>query len=229
MKKHYAWLWFDADGTLFNFEKAEVIALRKAFQSVNAHYEDEYLEIFRGINQRVWQALERREITPDILSLRRFESLADALHLTCSPRDLSAGFLEHLSQQVELIDGAFEVLSAFHASCRIAIVTNGLQVVQRRRLGHSMIRHFISEVIISEEVGAPKPEPAFFAAASARMGNPATSDILLIGDSLASDIRGGIAYGLDTCWYNPKGEPRPEALPITYEITHLRELLKLVA
>jgi YjjG family noncanonical pyrimidine nucleotidase len=227
MKKHYPWLWFDADGTLFNFEKAEVIALRNAFLSVQTPYEDRFLEVFQGINRQVWQALERREITPAMLSLRRFELLVDALNLTCSPGGLSTAFLEQLAQQVELIDGAYDVLSSLHTSCRIAIVTNGLQVVQRSRLGRSPVQQFVSELIISEEVGSPKPEPGFFAAAFDRMGNPATSDVLLIGDSLTSDIQGGINYGLDTCWFNPKGEVRPTALPITYEIVHLRELLDL--
>ena len=126
------------------------------------------------------------------------------------------------------MDGAEEVLRTLQATCRLAIVTNGLLAVQRSRLARSRIRDYIAELIISEEVGAAKPEPAFFTAAFARMGQPAKSDVLLIGDSLSSDMQGGLDYGLDTCWYNPAGEPRPNGLPITYEIGHLHDLLKML-
>ena len=82
-------------------------------------------------------------------------------------------------------------------------------------------------------MGAAKPQPAFFDAAFARTAarneRPAKSDVLIIGDSLTSDIQGGVDYGLDTCWYNPNAEPRPGDLQqITYEIRHLPELLEMV-
>jgi HAD superfamily hydrolase (TIGR01549 family) len=126
------------------------------------------------------------------------------------------------------MEDAVEVLQALHGKSRFAIVTNGLQAVQRSRLSHSAIKDYISALVISEEVGSAKPHAAFFETASARMENPAKSDVLIIGDSLTSDIQGGVDYGIDTCWFNPTSEPRPEHLPITYEIKHLRELLDIV-
>jgi len=228
MRKHYTWLWFDADGTLFDFNRAEGIALKQAFQLVNTPFDDAYLEVYRRINQQLWKALEQREITPGALPVRRFELLVDALQLTCSPIQMSTAYLEQLALCGELIDGAYDVLQTLRATCRFAIVTNGLQVVQRSRLAHSRIGDYITELIISEEVGAAKPEPAFFAAAFARMGHPAKSEVLVIGDSLTSDMQGGVNYGLDTCWYNPTREPRSNGLSITYEIAHLRELLEVV-
>jgi YjjG family noncanonical pyrimidine nucleotidase len=229
MKKHYPWLWFDADGTLFDYDRAECTALRLAFQSLDIPYADEFLDIYRGINQKLWQALERSEITPALLPVRRFEQLREALHLDYSPSQMSAAYLEYLALQTDLIDGAQDVLHALQATCRIAVVTNGLKVVQRNRMAHSAIREYISGLIISEEVGAAKPEPAFFEAAFARLGHPAKSDVLLIGDSLSSDIQGGVDYGLDTCWYNSEAEPRPADLPVTYEIKHLPELLEIIS
>jgi len=105
-------------------------------------------------------------------------------------------------------------------------VTNGLQAVQRSRLARSRISDFITDIIISEEVGAAKPQAAFFDAAFARLGQPAKSDVLIIGDSLTSDIQGGMDYGIDTCWYNPTNELLPDHLKVTYEIRHLRDLLE---
>jgi len=229
MKKHYPWLWFDADGTLFDYNRAEASALKQTFHSLSLPFEDDYLDVYRRINHKLWQALEQREITPAVLRFRRFELLLEAIQLRGSPDQMSSAYVEQLAICTDLIDGAHEVLQTLQGKCRFAIVTNGLQAVQRSRLAHSPIRDYIAELIISEEIGAAKPQPDFFEAAFARTGHPAKSDVLIIGDSLTSDIQGGVEYGLDTCWYNPGSEPRPDDLgQITYEIRHLRELLEVV-
>jgi 2-haloacid dehalogenase len=142
---------------------------------------------------------------------------------------MSVTYMEQLGLCTDLIDGAYEVLRTLQQTSRLAIVTNGLQAVQRSRFDRSTIRDFVTELIISEEIGVAKPQTAFFDVANDRLGRPAKSDVLLIGDSLTSDIRGGVDYGIDTCWYNPTCEPRPDNLQqITYEIKNLRELLDVL-
>jgi YjjG family noncanonical pyrimidine nucleotidase len=228
MPKPYTWLWFDADGTLFDFNRAEGLALQKSFELVSVPFKDDYLPTYQQINQQLWQALERHEISPADLRLRRFESLLETLQLTASPGHLSAVFVEQLGLCADLIEAAYEVLTVLQGRYHIAIPTNGLQAVQHSRLARSTIHGYIEQLIISEEVGAAKPKAAFFEAASARTGQPPKSEVLMIGDSLSSDIRGAADYGLDTCWFNPTGDPRPADLAITYEISHLRQLLHII-
>lgn len=228
MKRHYPWLFFDADGTLFDYNRAEATAFRKTFEVLQFPFEESYLNAYQTINRSLWQALERHEITPAVLRVRRFELLLEALQLTGSADDLNVAYVEQLGVCTDLIDGAYEVLQTLSQRSRIAIVTNGLQAVQRSRLLHSAIHPFITELIISEEVGAAKPHPAFFDAAFARTENPSKSDVLIIGDSLTSDIKGGVDYGIDTCWFNPGGEIQPEGLTITYEIQRLQDLLEII-
>ena len=228
MKKHYPWLFFDADGTLFDYNRAEATAFRKAFDLLKFQFEESYLDTYQKINRDLWQALERHEITPAVLRLRRFELLLEALQLVGSADALNVAYVEQLGLCADLMDGAYEVLQTLSMTSRIAIVTNGLEAVQRSRLSHATILPFINALIISEEVGAAKPHPAFFDAAFQETGNPARNGVLIIGDSLTSDIRGGVNYGIDTCWYNPASEPVPIDLPITYEIRHLRDLLGII-
>jgi YjjG family noncanonical pyrimidine nucleotidase len=228
MKKHYPWLFFDADGTLFDYNRAEATAFRKAFELLHLQFEDRFLETYQQINRELWKALERHEITPAVLRVRRFELLLDALQLSGSADELNLAYVEQLGLSTHLIDGAYEVLQILDRSSRIAIVTNGLEAVQRSRLAHSTIYTFIDELIISEEVGAAKPHPAFFDAAFARTGNPPRHDVLIIGDSLTSDMRGGADYGIDTCWFNPTGELQPEGLLLTHKIGQLSELLAII-
>ena len=144
MKKHYPWLWFDADGTLFDYNRAEAAALRSTFDSLTLPFEDSYLDIYRKINHGLWQALERQEITQAVLRNRRFELLMEAIQVTGSPERMSSTYVEQLSICSDLFEGAYEVLQDLNGKSQIAIVTNGLQSVQRCRLAHSTIRGFIT-------------------------------------------------------------------------------------
>ena len=110
----------------------------------------------------------------------------------------------------------------------LAIITNGLSAVQRPRFAASSIGHLFDPVIISDELDVAKPDPAIFDAAFERMGGPAKEEVLLVGDSLSSDMRGGVDYGVDTCWYNPRGTPRPSGMSITHQIGELGELPPLL-
>ena len=129
----------------------------------------------------------------------------------------------------ELVGDAAEVLQALQGKYRMAILTNGLQVVQRGRLARSEIRQHIAEIIISEEIGFSKPAREFFDTALARLGHPSRRELLMIGDGWASDILGAVEYGLDACWYNPSRKPRPTACGLTREIACLRELVGWLA
>lgn len=226
----YQWLFFDADDTLFDFQRAEAAALRLAFQRHDLVFHPDCLTTYREINHTLWQALEKGQITPPSLHLRRFELLFAQTGITrISPADFGASYLQCLGGCAQLIDGTADILAQLRTTHRIAILTNGLQAVQRARLERSAIRPHIAEIIISEEVGAAKPAKAFFDAAFARLGHPAKPDVLMIGDNWTSDIQGAAAYGLDTCWFNPRRRPRPDHPPITREIASLHELSEWLA
>lgn len=222
--QRYRWLLFDADGTLFDYDRAERAALAAALQQIGVAFQPEYLAAYRRVNHEVWQALERGQITPDVLKVRRFELLFQAVGVTHSPADFSARYLNAIADCAVLIDGALEVVQALQARYRMAIVTNGLSLVQRRRFERSAIRDSVAEIVISEEIGAAKPAAEYFDATFARLGNPSKTEVLMIGDNWSSDIEGGVNYGLDTCWYNPSRQPRPNGLAIIREIAALEEL-----
>jgi len=223
----YTWLLFDADGTLFDYERAEAASLLGAFGEFGVPDTPEALPLYHKINDRLWKDFEQGQITQAELAGRRFEILFEGLG-----RPLPAGFsdvyLRHLGRNAFLMEGAEAVIRALQPRYKIAILTNGLTVVQRSRMERASIRDCISALVISQEVGAAKPEAAFFDVAFERMGRPAKSEALMIGDSLTSDMRGASRYGLDTCWYNPSREPPPEDITLTYQIARLEELMGLL-
>jgi 2-haloacid dehalogenase len=224
----YKWLLFDADGTLFDYDRAEASALCKTLEQFGVPFTPERLNTYQRINKQLWQALENGLITPGALGVRRFELLFEELQLDLSPHNFSLAYLEQLGTCSELIAGAVEILQTLHTRYQFAIVTNGLKAVQRSRLACSPIRDYIAEMIISEEVGASKPDRAIFDAAFERIGRPLKSEALMIGDSLTSDMEGGHRYGIDTCWYNPTDQSQSVGLEITYQIRSLRELADIL-
>ena len=222
----YQWLLFDADGTLFDFEQAEAVALRQTFERMGISYDLPYLDTYKKINQALWEMVERGELLPGEVKVRRFEHFVETAQLNHSPTVFSENYVQCLAACSELIQGAADVLQALHGKYRLAILTNGLKEVQRSRFAASVIRHHVSEIIISEEVGSAKPAKAFFDAAFVRLGNPAKSSALMIGDSWVSDIQGAAEYGIDVCWYNPGRQTRPSHPQITREIASLHELVE---
>jgi YjjG family noncanonical pyrimidine nucleotidase len=228
MPPRYPWLLFDADDTLFDYRRAETEALREAFGELGIAFDPSWLPVYQRVNAEAWRALEAGEITAARLRARRFEDLSAELGLALDPAAFSALYLRRLSLQAHLVDGAMAVIESLRPRHQFAIVTNGLADVQRSRLARSPLAALVGPVVISEEVGAAKPDPAIFAIALEQMGSPDPRDVLVIGDSLSSDIAGGIATGLDTCWVNPGGRPRGSDPAATYEVRRLEELPAIV-
>lgn len=228
MKQPYRWLLFDADGTLFDYDAAEQSALAQSFAQFDLPMVPGTTDAYREINQQLWKALERREITSQALRTARFRRLFETVGLRGDAEAFSATYLDNLASAAQLMEGAQEVLASLRDRCRFAIITNGLQTVQRGRLARAAIRDDIAALIISEEVGSAKPAAGIFDAAFAAMGQPAQSEVLMIGDSLTSDMQGACDYGIDACWFNPGRLPRPDGLPIKYEISRLTELIALL-
>jgi 2-haloacid dehalogenase len=189
-------------------------------------YRSEILRLYQVFNRQVWGEFERGETTPQELRLKRFQLLFDEIHAPLDPQDFSLHYLENLARASDLLPGAAEVLQALSGRYHIALVTNGLSDVQRPRLERSVIRPLIEKIFISEEMGVAKPETGFFEAVFREIGQPPKSQVLIIGDSLSSDMQGGLNYGIDTCWYNPGG--KVTELPVTYQVHSLKQLLDIL-
>ncbi len=224
----YTWLLFDADGTLFDYDKAEDSALQQTFEYFRLRYEPAYREIYRRINHDLWLEFEKGAVTTASLRTKRFELLFAEINAQFDTQMFGERYLVHLANASELMDGAYEVVQVLRKHYQLGLITNGLKGVQRPRLAQSALKDAFAAFVISEEVGAAKPEKAIFDVAFQQMGNPSRDRVLLIGDRLTSDIQGGNNYGIDTCWFNPSHAPRPTNVTITYEVDHLNGLLQIL-
>ncbi len=220
----YQWLLFDADGTLFDYDRAEAVALENSFAQFNLPFDLTSSDTYRQVNGAIWADFELGKITVTQLRTVRFERLFDALNLDVDAEAFSTAYLDQLSARGDLIPDAEAVVEACYGRYQLMIITNGLKDVQRKRLAHTNLGKYFVDIIISDEIGSAKPNRKIFDAAFARMGKPKCEDVLIIGDSLTSDIQGGVNYGIDTCWYNPQQQPLPNGLSLTYQIQQLADL-----
>lgn len=224
----YPYLLFDADNTLYDFDKTQSNALEKAMLELHGSFEARHLVIYDRVNQAFWQAFERGEIDQTTLKEKRFIAYFEALELKLDATLMNKLYLKHLSQGHFLLAGAQELIEQLAQKHNLLIVTNGLKEVQRPRFNASSIVKYFEGIIVSDELGIAKPHTGIFDAAFEQLGKPKKEDVLMIGDSLSSDIQGGIHYGIDTCWFNPNAKTNKKGLRLTYEIQELNELLTIV-
>ncbi len=220
----YHYILFDADGTLFDYERAESEALRGSFERSGIPFQDDYLPRYREINGGFWRRFENKEITLDFLRVERFAAFFRDRGIDLDPAVFSPLYISLLGEGAFLFPGARELLQELHQTLVLAIITNGITEVQKRRIAKAGIGHFFRALIISEEIGISKPDPAYFEHALQVLGVSDRSEALIVGDSLSSDIKGGINSGIDTCWFNPAGhKSNPDIVP-THEIGSFHEL-----
>lgn len=199
----YKTLIIDADDTLFDFKASEKMALRMTLETYGVTCDEETFTLYKKINEEHWKDLELGKTTQAILKYKRFEDLFTILKISADVEKVADQYLENLSQQGILLEGAHELIESLSEKYPIYILTNGITSVQKGRFQHASIMAFVKAIVISEEAGANKPNPEIFQYWDRLYGPFEKSEVLIIGDSLSSDIQGGINYGIDTCWYNP--------------------------
>lgn len=224
----YTWLLFDADGTLFDYDKAEEKALSATFTEMGIPFKLEYGALYRRFNAEVWVAFEAGQITAEKLRVERFERLFAAGGISADAGEFGRRYLPNLALGSDLMPGADALLRRLRPDYHLALITNGLKDVQRPRLALAGIDGLFDVVAISEEMGAAKPEEAYFDMLFERIGRPPKPQVLVIGDGLTSDIQGACRYGLDACWFNPNGLPPDPRFPARYEIRRLDELTTIL-
>lgn len=225
MKNYDVWL-LDADGTLFDFDKAEECSFRNVFLRHELPFADGTLERYREINREMWRRYEKGEIERAVMLPLRFRLLFDELRLDGDAETINREYLAGIGDGSFLLDGALELCTRIRDSGKKSfIITNGVKTSQTKRLLHSPLKPLIADIFISEEIGYQKPNREYFEIVFSRISEKDRSRMLIVGDSLTADIAGGRNAGVDTCWYNPAGKANDTNIRPTFEIRSLDELV----
>ena len=222
-------LW-DVDGTLLDFKAAQKAALQRLFPVFGfGECDEEMVKRYSLINDKYWQKLERGEIDKQQCLVGRYEEFFAKEGL--DPKraaEFNERYLNALPDTIIYRDDSLEIVRSLIGKVKQYIVSNGTTVVQNRKLKESGFAELMDGVFLSEALGAEKPSPAFFEKVFDAIGPVDRSEVMIVGDSLTSDIQGGINAGIVTCWYNPFRHPRPEGYVIDHEIADLHEIYDLL-
>lgn len=222
----YTTLLFDLDHTLFDADASEAAAFHDTLTFAGATDPESYYATYSRLNLALWARVESGELTPNDVRYLRFQQLVEATDLDADPVEMGDRYVWGLGANGDLYPGVHDLLASLNRSATLALITNGIGQVQRDRIERLEIGGYFDAIVISGEVGAAKPGAKIFDIMFDRLGHPDKVTTLMIGDNAGSDIRGGIDYGIDTCWYNPNGRATPQ-MPITHEIADLSALLTL--
>lgn len=228
----YKVLLWDVDGTLLDFHKSQEQAITGTFEKFGYPLTDETKSLYNEINQALWKKHERGEITREVLIYQRFDELFEALGIQEDSHAFETTYQELLGQGAYPLPGAVEMIDRLSKKYELYIITNGITQTQKQRLHDSGLDRYMKDIFISGELGVQKPKKEFFDRCFDRMREKGQAvnpeEMLVIGDTLTSDILGGIHAGLDTCWYNPGKEPVNPEIPATYQVQSFDEILQIL-
>ena len=220
---------FDLDDTLFDFHKAEKIALTKTLVHFGIDPTEETLALYSAINAAHWKRLELGEISREEVKVGRYRELFKTIGVECDPVKATAYYESMLAIGHYFMPGAPELLEELYGKYRLYIVSNGTAKVQEGRIGSSGIKKYMDGIFISQLLGANKPDKQFFDICFAEIPDFSLSETVIIGDSLSSDIKGGINAGITTVWFNPKGIENDNDIKPDYTIKELSEVPGLLS
>lgn len=225
----YTQLLFDLDDTLLDFAANEAVALETLFQRQGYPLTEETLSVYRTVNKGLWRDYEDGRIPLDRVLNTRFSETLKGLGIAVDGAGWEALYRALLGEGHQLIPGASAVCQELSRTHRLFVVTNGVHQTQLKRLERAGLRTYFEAVFDSESIGAQKPAPAFFEHVARHIPGFDPKSALVIGDSLNTDIKGGTLAGIDTCWFNRKGQENTVGVTSTYTITELGELMAICA
>lgn len=228
MKKFTTILW-DVDGTLLDFLYSQKYAITKCFRTAGRDITEEQIKRYSQINDDYWRRLELGEITKDQLLMGRFATLFEEYKIKDIDLAVFAKeYQEALGSVFSFIDDSLTICKALQEKVRQYVITNGVTATQMNKLKLSGLAEAMDGIFISEQIGTPKPAKEFFDYCLKHIEEKDKSKLLIVGDSLSSDIKGGVLSGIPTCWYRPEGAINDTPYHPDYEISDLQMLYDIL-
>ncbi len=222
----YKLIIIDLDNTLIDFDRLEEELLDYIFRKYDICSNKEKISIFKDINKKLWSEVEKGTKKRDDVVYLRFKYFLEKYDLKRDYHRMSDEYLDNMHHYIYLFDHVLPTLDYLKKHFKLVMMTNGVKRVQEMKLKKSGLNKYFDEIIISEDTGYNKPQVEIFKYMEGKIGKYPKSEILIVGDSLTSDIKGGKNYGIDTCFFNRKGLPINE--DVDYEITDIKELIEIV-
>lgn len=214
----------DVDNTLLDFNECAKEAIKQCFTAWKIKYNDKVFPTFKKVNDMLWRKIETGEIDKPTLYKLRWKTIFERLSIDENGENFEHFFREIFSESKQPVEGAYEILEYLSQKYTVCAASNASYQQQLKRLKNADMLKYFTHIFNSEQLGAPKPETAFFDACFEKLGNVPRQNVIMIGDSLSADISGGAAYGIKTIWFNYDKAVHDDSIKADYIVNSLSEI-----
>ena len=218
----------DLDNTIIDFNECARRSIMDIFQNLGFHYDDNVFNTFLTENVKIWKRLELGEIDKPYLRANRWNIILNRLGIDYDGTIIEERFENGVALGAYPVEGAYELLDYLYDKYDLYVVSNGLKFVQESRVKIGKYDKYFKALFLSEDIGIQKPDIRFFRHCHEKLGYPDKSMIILIGDSLSADIKGGNDFGIDTIWFNIHGDENKTDVTPTYIVNKLKEIEDII-
>ena len=219
---------FDLDNTILDFEMSESYALKKVFENHNIVFTKDMYKDFVVFNEKLWKAREKEEISSMELRQQRFKNFFKKYNIDIDPWKFELEYEDILLKNVFFIKDSIDVIEKLSKKYILVIATNGIKHIQEKRLDVSGVRKYFDNIFISDDIGYNKPQKKFFDYIFERYKDIKKENIVMIGDTLSSDIKGAKISNIKSIWYNPFNKKLDKDIVADFEIKNLEQIFDIL-
>lgn len=218
----------DLDNTIIDFNECARHSIMNIFADLGFHYDEHVFETFITENVKIWKRLELGEIDKPYLRANRWNIILGKLGIKYDGTIIEERFENGVAKGAYPVEYAYELLEYLYKKYDIYVVSNGFRFVQESRVKIGKYDKYFKELFLSEDIGIQKPDIRFFDYCYEKIGCPPKEDLILIGDSLSADIKGGNNFEIDTIWFNKNSDPESDTIKATYTVNKLEEIQNIL-
>ena len=218
----------DLDNTIIDFNECARHSIMDIFQDLGFHYDENVFDTFITENVKIWKRLELGEIDKLYLRANRWNIILGKLGIDYDGTIIEERFENGVAKGAYPVEYAYELLQYLYNKYDIYVVSNGFRFVQESRVKIGKFDKYFKELFLSEDIGIQKPNIRFFDYCYEKLGSPPKEELILIGDSLSADIKGGNNFGIDTIWFNKNNDPAPSDIIPTYTVEKLSQIKEIL-
>lgn len=226
----YQVIFLDIDNTLLDFSSSEEKSFCLTLDQYNLNEYHHLYPLYKDINEQLWIEFEKGTLDKDFIVIERFNSLFSLYNLKIDLERFNRDFLLNLAKFPILIDNAINLLDKLKGKYYLIAISNGVSFAFRRRLFKANIITYFDNIVTSEEAGFSKPDPKIFeyVLKKSNLLDVNKEKCIILGDSFSSDIKGGINFNIDTCFYNPSNNINETLIKPTFVIKDLMEFIDVI-
>lgn len=216
----------DIDDTIFDFEKCSKNAFKKTLKKLDLSYEEKDFSYFNKVNDILWSKQKLGEINIEEVFTHRSIMMSKYFELDIEKEIFNDLFVEFLYDEIEMVDGIEDLLSYLWDKYQIYAASNGLYDMQVNRIKKSNLSKYFKDIFVSDKISYEKPDERFFKKIM-DITKYSNDDLIMIGDSIKSDIIGAKNSNIKSIYFNKENKKISDK-NFTYQVKNLSEIKKIL-